>query len=562
MRCLYCGKECALLKRLTGGAKFCSDAHRKQYQKEYNDLALSRLLQSHPGSRDGAREAPPVNADPVPDRPTSASADPEIADFLRVPPSICWPSGVLAPPECDPLFIEPFLLTFPARKMRAEAVYSVPAAKTTACDIARDSAPLPPESRKEGLEFREWSRPGEVAAFPSVVPYAASLALSARSNEPCEFTFSHRLPHTPELWIPSVGQCPLPGPMLGKLADLDIEIVRGSGTEYLTQAAPRKAFTEPLAVTLQGVSAPAAKVVSIGSSVTSGLPEERLPPLPNFPLRPVMILRPMAQSARVAASASSAALVLPSLVPPVTAPQQKNEELTPTPLSSVAELGLPELRIVEDKGLWARIPFALKISLAACSAVAIVVFTYTAVQANNAAAKALPTEVEWAAGSPLNTKGWIEDWAPVDPLRRITMLRDTENYSNYRLEFTAQIQTKAIGWMFRGLNPKNFYVAKVEKIKLGLDPVVAFVRYAVIDGKNEARIEKILPMKVRADTEYKIRFEAAGSSFAIWIQGQKIDEWEDARLGSGGLGLYSESDEAAAIHGPVEAFELVGSERR
>ena len=45
MRCLYCGKELALLKRLTG-SEFCSDTHKQSYQDEYNRLALSRLLQA------------------------------------------------------------------------------------------------------------------------------------------------------------------------------------------------------------------------------------------------------------------------------------------------------------------------------------------------------------------------------------------------------------------------------------------------------------------------------------------------------------------------------------
>ena len=49
MRCLYCGKELALLKRLTGGGEFCSDAHKQSYQEEYNRLALSRLLQAQTG---------------------------------------------------------------------------------------------------------------------------------------------------------------------------------------------------------------------------------------------------------------------------------------------------------------------------------------------------------------------------------------------------------------------------------------------------------------------------------------------------------------------------------
>lgn len=46
MRCLYCGKQLPLLKKLTGGGEFCSETHRQKYQEEYNKLALSRLLQT------------------------------------------------------------------------------------------------------------------------------------------------------------------------------------------------------------------------------------------------------------------------------------------------------------------------------------------------------------------------------------------------------------------------------------------------------------------------------------------------------------------------------------
>lgn len=47
MRCLHCGKELALFKRLTRG-EFCSDEHRQAYQREYSQMALSRLLQAKP----------------------------------------------------------------------------------------------------------------------------------------------------------------------------------------------------------------------------------------------------------------------------------------------------------------------------------------------------------------------------------------------------------------------------------------------------------------------------------------------------------------------------------
>jgi hypothetical protein len=75
MRCLYCGKELALLKRLRGGGDFCSDAHKHSYQEEYNRLALSRLLQAQKkGQKTNSPVAPntppPPNASVALEEPT------------------------------------------------------------------------------------------------------------------------------------------------------------------------------------------------------------------------------------------------------------------------------------------------------------------------------------------------------------------------------------------------------------------------------------------------------------------------------------------------------------
>ncbi len=44
MRCLFCGKRLALLRKLTDG-EFCSTAHRKRYLEEEQKLALARLIE-------------------------------------------------------------------------------------------------------------------------------------------------------------------------------------------------------------------------------------------------------------------------------------------------------------------------------------------------------------------------------------------------------------------------------------------------------------------------------------------------------------------------------------
>ena len=55
--------------------------------------------------------------------------------------------------------------------------------------------------------------------------------------------------------------------------------------------------------------------------------------------------------------------------------------------------------------------------------------------------------------------------------------------------------------------PNNYYVVKLEKLKPGIEPVVALVRYAVIDGMSERRVEKILPTWARLGS-----FQTVGSS--------------------------------------------------
>src|SRR5271168_5289772 len=64
MRCLHCGKELALLKRLTGNGEFCSDQHKQSYHDEYNRLALSRLLQAQTKTDEGRTKKTEVSEGP------------------------------------------------------------------------------------------------------------------------------------------------------------------------------------------------------------------------------------------------------------------------------------------------------------------------------------------------------------------------------------------------------------------------------------------------------------------------------------------------------------------
>ena len=95
MRCLYCGKELALLKRLRGGGDFCSDAHKQSYQEEYNRLALSRLLQAQ---KKGQTSSSPAQNAPPPPNASVALEEPAPDDAVTA-------RGAAA--EVEPVEVEP-----------------------------------------------------------------------------------------------------------------------------------------------------------------------------------------------------------------------------------------------------------------------------------------------------------------------------------------------------------------------------------------------------------------------------------------------------------------------
>lgn len=702
MRCLYCGKELALLKRLTGGAEFCSDAHRKSYQSEYNDLALSRLLQAKQPTPPPAKRS--AKTEPAPE-PGSAVA---VADIETLPaPPEPQPAEIIAamwgPVIEQPVAAVPELapITGAEPQMDSTLTPALPTRNLDTQQLAQEYGLLwanpvtwtPPlhsgagsfQTKQRALEVRDFSR-GKISPAPPKrrTLDAAHNEFSNSVGDAMEISNQPRPPAAP----PQIWQA-------GPLAHASVEVAMGAlgvvdfsamGFEReVTQqdatvdaprvqapppprvvepvavtpvptpvvevsvprvSAPAEPVTRPLPVTLHGIGAAAPATPTATASAIATSFEPKTPGSSTLPLRPMMVLGPAApkpvavqsepaapkpeatapkvvetpvpavrvlrssgkkrSDVRVIPAApapkpsSEAPVPVAAAAPPPPAPEAPKPVAEPVAVQPVAvappaaieetaplavppptsrtsssarstlvpadtlpareeevDLKLPELHLQEmQQGMWARMPAAVKMVAAAAIVLSIVGFAYFALNSNTASATSVSKAPAYKLGQQINSGGWIEDWAPADPLRRVTLLRGSQPFSDYRIELSAQIQKKAVGWMYRGINPKNYYVAKLEKLSSGIEPVVALVRYAVIDGKNEGRVETLLPMKVRVDTLYKVRFDAVGPNFTVWVQGQQVAQWRDTRLGSGGLGLYAEGDEAAVIQGNVDVFEL------
>ncbi|MEO5922929.1 MAG: hypothetical protein ABIR70_03795 [Bryobacteraceae bacterium] len=500
------------------------------------DLLLGDLSRLDFASTGFGEDVPPEHApratQPFANAPAVASVDPVAAPPVReiletvAPRPIAVPQPVVAAQPSAAPIPAPVTASLPITLHGSGADPAKPTSIISA-GLSSTIEPQVPPSSALPLRPTMVLAPRQ-QAVPQPTPVAAPAPIAAPVPKPVAAAPAPVAPTAQPAPVANTSVVrPVRGPN-GKIRRPEVRVVQTSG----------QAAGQPLAQPAPAAPAPTATV-------------------PPAPVQAARVPTPVAQAPAAPVKSNPAPQAAPPSAPARAA--AKTETPRPAPKPEL-DLHLPELHNPEVLSPWAKLPGAAKAGIGAVLALAIVGVAYTVFNGSNASATPTANLVPaYNLGKQINSGGWIEDWAPADTFRRITLLRGSQPYSDYRIEFQAQIQNKAIGWMYRGLNPKNFYVVKLEKIKSGLDPVVQMVRYAVIDGDNEKRVEKVLPLKVRVDTSYKIRFDAVGTDFTLWVQNTKIDEWHDSRLGSGGVGLYSEGEEASSVNGTVNVYELVST---
>jgi outer membrane biosynthesis protein TonB len=230
---------------------------------------------------------------------------------------------------------------------------------------------------------------------------------------------------------------------------------------------------------------------------------------------------------------------------PARTADKPRESTLPAPMASPytpPDLGLPSLSLDTSGGFWGRLPIAGKLGLVATVIGLILGVMFTIKSAAGTSAASGPQVVS----SPLADDGqWLLDWGTEPGVRRthdIYIRKSSLTLSDYRVEFQEQMENRALGWVYRARDSKNYYVCRLEVVKPGAEPGVALVRYAVVNGEEQPRTQIPLTFSppVHLDTIYKIRFEALGSHFTTWAQDQKIDDWTDDRFKVGGVGLFNE----------------------
>ncbi len=225
-------------------------------------------------------------------------------------------------------------------------------------------------------------------------------------------------------------------------------------------------------------------------------------------------------------------------------------------------LGLPKLSFQQKETFWSKLPGVVRLGVIAAVLASIIGGVVLTSRGSGsakpvAAAPREPVLVEEQALT--NTAGWIQDWfadrAGGKQGRHVDVLRGSLTSRDYRLLFEGQIERGALGWVFRA-DEKSFYVEKIQVLTPGRDPVVALVRFAVINGVEQPRVQVPLALQAHLDTLYKVRMDIVGDKFTTWLQDEKVDQWTDNQIAVGGVGLYYDSGDSAKLRDTLNVIPL------
>jgi hypothetical protein len=152
-----------------------------------------------------------------------------------------------------------------------------------------------------------------------------------------------------------------------------------------------------------------------------------------------------------------------------------------------------------------------------------------------------------SAGVVVGEQGWSTEWAS-DAAgsrrgRQITLYRPSTGMSDYQFQFVGQIESKAIGWVFRAADTKNYYGMKIEQLRPG---VMALTHFAVVEGRESSYAQKPLTVDARPGTPYRVKLDVSGPRFTVNVQGEPVDFWTDNRLKTGAVGFLNDRDERGA----------------
>lgn len=143
--------------------------------------------------------------------------------------------------------------------------------------------------------------------------------------------------------------------------------------------------------------------------------------------------------------------------------------------------------------------------------------------------------------------GWTRTGAGAMRIGDLKLWKPTLTLGDYNLEFEAQIESKAVSWAYRAVDPSNYYATKINLSKQGSQQRAEIVRYVMDGGKPTAKSQLPIPLHVADNMVYGVRVAVKGDRFTTTVNGQVVDSWTDKRFQRGGVGFFADPGEKAVL---------------
>ncbi len=144
--------------------------------------------------------------------------------------------------------------------------------------------------------------------------------------------------------------------------------------------------------------------------------------------------------------------------------------------------------------------------------------------------------------------GWVRnDEGSVTP-GTLALFQPTLSYTDYRLEFFGQIESKSVDWAVRASDNANYYAMKFAADGPGPRAFMTMVHYPVVDGKKGPRVVTALNITMHDHTPYHVAVDVRGDRITTTVEGQQIDSFVDATLARGGVGFFADAGERAHLY--------------
>ncbi|HEY1217830.1 MAG: hypothetical protein ABSE42_20680 [Bryobacteraceae bacterium] len=147
---------------------------------------------------------------------------------------------------------------------------------------------------------------------------------------------------------------------------------------------------------------------------------------------------------------------------------------------------------------------------------------------------------------------WAQGWARhpegyVTP-GKLALFRPTLRYTDYRLEFFGQIESKSLDWAVRASDDANYYAMKFAADGPGPRAVVSMIHYPVVAGVKGTRVTTPLNIMIHEHTAYHVAVDVHGDRITTSIEGEEVDSFVDGTLARGGVGFFADAGEQARVY--------------